>query len=36
MASKMLNKMMGFLGLEDDLEDEVEEFEETDNKKRCK
>ncbi|AND85241.1 cell division protein SepF [Clostridium tyrobutyricum] len=33
MASKMLNKMMGFLGLEDDLEDEVEEFEETDNKK---
>jgi cell division inhibitor SepF len=29
----MLNKMMGFLGLEDDLEDEVEEFEETDNKK---
>lgn len=33
MAGKMLNKMMGFLGLEDDFEDEIEEKEELDDKK---
>ncbi|MBA5850649.1 cell division protein SepF [Clostridium sp. cel8] len=33
MAGKMLNKMMGFLGLEDDLEDEIEETDELDNNK---
>ncbi|WP_446899325.1 cell division protein SepF [Clostridium sp. LBM24168] len=33
MAGKMLNKMMSFLGLEDDLEEEIEETEMQDNKK---
>lgn len=33
MAGKMLNKMMGFLGLEDDLEEEIEEVEEEKNQK---
>lgn len=33
MAGKMLNKMMSFLGLEDDLEDEIEETEVDGNRK---
>ncbi|MCH3964183.1 MAG: cell division protein SepF [Clostridium sp.] len=33
MAGKMLNKMMSFLGLEDDFEDEIEETEAENNKK---
>lgn len=33
MAGKVINKMMGFLGLEDDLQDELEEAEEREEKK---
>ncbi|WP_333860409.1 cell division protein SepF [Clostridium sp.] len=33
MAGKMINKMMGFLGLEDDLEEDIEEVEEEKNLK---
>jgi len=33
MAGKMINKMMGFLGLEDDLEEDIEEVEEGKNAK---
>ncbi|APM38578.1 cell division protein SepF [Clostridium kluyveri] len=33
MAGKMINKMMGFLGLEDDLEEDIEEVEEEKNSK---
>lgn len=33
MAGKVLNKMMGFLGLEDDLEEDLEETEEREEKK---
>ncbi|BAH06142.1 cell division protein SepF [Clostridium kluyveri] len=33
MAGKMINKMMGFLGLEDDLEEDIEEVEEGKNTK---
>lgn len=33
MAGKMINKMMGFLGLEDDLEEDIEEVEEEKNAK---
>ncbi|MFL0195526.1 cell division protein SepF [Clostridium sp. WILCCON 0269] len=33
MAGKMINKMMGFLGLEDDLEEDIEEVEEEKDRK---
>src|SRR5690242_16881241 len=33
MAGKVINKMMGFLGLEDDLEEELQETEEREEKK---
>jgi cell division inhibitor SepF len=33
MAGKVINKMMGFLGLEDDLEDDLEETEEKEEKR---
>ncbi|AYD40627.1 DUF552 domain-containing protein [Clostridium fermenticellae] len=35
MAGKVLNKMMGFLGLEDDLDEEIEEAEDLSEKKKA-